>query len=97
MEEMKENNYQINIDLYRRRIDYVDDKILYWLSRRQLLVEKIGLVKKKYKIPPLDKKRWNEVVSNRIIKSKKLKLNIIFIRKLFEVIHEYALATESNI
>jgi len=50
------------------------------------VVEKVGKYKKENNIPPLDKKRWQEV-----IKTKKG-----FIKKIWEIIHEEALKIESH-
>jgi len=71
----------------RKQIDEIDTAIVNLLAKRMKVVEKVGKYKKENNLPPLDKKRWQEV-----IKTKKG-----FIKKIWEIIHEEALKIEKNL
>lgn len=76
-----------NIEDLRKQIDKIDSSIVILLAKRMEIVKKVGKLKKKSNLPPLDNKRWKE-----IIKTKK-----DFIRKIWEIIHEEALKIEKLI
>lgn len=75
------------LDGFRKQIDEIDTAIVNLLVKRMKVVEKVGKYKKENNLPPLDKKRWQEV-----IKTKKG-----FIKKIWEIIHEEALRIEKNL
>lgn len=91
-----DRDFQAKIDLYRQKIDQTDKKIIWWLSRRQKFVEKIGVIKKRNGVPPLDKKRWRKVMESRILLASKVGLDKIVIKKIFEIIHKYSLSIEKK-
>jgi chorismate mutase len=75
------------LDDFRKQIDEIDEQIVNLLAKRMQVVEKVGKYKKENNLPPLDKKRWQEV-----IKTKKG-----FVKKIWEIIHEEALKIEKLI
>lgn len=81
---------------WRRRIDTLDDQLLHILAERIDTVRKIGKFKKTHKIKPLDEKRWQEVLGSKLSKAKVLSLSRDFIKKLYDLIHEYSLEIERN-
>ncbi len=76
---------------YRNKIDVIDRRIITLLSERFKVVKEIGDYKKNKKIQPLDKKRWKNVISNRITLAKRLKLDTAFISELYDLIHKQSL------
>jgi len=68
----------------RKQIDKIDESIVILLAKRMEIVKKVGKLKKKRSLPPLDNKRWKEIT-----KTKKG-----FIREIWEIIHEEALKVE---
>ena len=80
----------------RKQIDQIDAKLITVLSDRMKLVQKIGTYKKIKGIPPLDKKRWEQVLASKLKLAQSQGLNIIFIRKIYELIHEQALLIEQK-
>jgi len=76
-----------NIEDLRKQIDVLDDHIVSLLAKRMKVVKDVGKFKKENNLPPLDNKRWKE-----IIKTKKG-----FIKKIWEIIHNEALKIEKNI
>ena len=80
----------------RKQIDQIDATLLHVLSNRMKLVKEIGAFKKMKGIPPLDKKRWEQVLASKLKLAQSQGLNIIFIRKIYELIHEQALLIEQK-
>lgn len=84
------------LEKVRKQIDQADAKLINILSDRMKLVKKIGIYKKLNGLPPLDKKRWNDVLESKLKLSQSQGLNVDFIRKLYELIHEQALLLEQK-
>jgi len=82
-------NYLImkNIEDLRKQIDEIDESIVTLLAKRMKIVKEVGVFKKKNNLPPLDNKRWKE-----IIKTKKG-----FVKKIWEIIHDESLKIEKKI
>jgi len=72
---------------FRKHIDELDEQIVNLLAKRMQVVEKVGKYKKENNLPPLDKRRWQEV-----IKTKKG-----YIKKIWEIIHKEALKIEKSL
>ena len=62
------------INSIRKKLDNLDDKLLYLLKKRTLLVDKI-LKTKKFKKQIIDKKRINVILKRIKIKSKRKKID----------------------
>ena len=77
----------IKLEKLRKQIDKIDSSIVTLLAKRMEIVKKVGKLKKKNKLPPLDNKRWKE-----IIRTKKG-----FIKKIWEIIHDEALKIERSV
>lgn len=82
---------------FRKSIDIIDDSIVELLAKRLRIVRKIGKLKKKKGIPLLDKKRRNEILSSKMAKAKSLEVDSGLIKKIYNIIHEFALKLESEI
>lgn len=76
-----------NIKDLRAQIDEIDESIVTLLAKRMKIVKKIGQLKKKNRIPVLDKSRFKKVME-----SKKG-----FVKKIWEIIHNESLKIEQNI
>ncbi len=85
------------LENWRKQIDALDEELLQILSQRISIVKRIGAYKKKNKIPPLDEKRWKEVLDSQLSRAKIFHLSTNFVLKLYNAIHEYALEIERNI
>lgn len=85
------------LDNLRKKIDALDEQLLEILAKRIAVVKKVGKYKEANGIPPLDEKRWQEVIRTKILKANMLNLSESFILKIYNIIHEYALETEKNI
>ncbi|MFA6081376.1 MAG: chorismate mutase [Patescibacteria group bacterium] len=75
------------INILRKQIDEIDNKIVILLAKRMKIVTNIGLLKKKQNILIFDLVRWKKV-----IESKKG-----YIKKIWEIIHKEALEIEKSI
>ncbi|MEM2896520.1 MAG: prephenate dehydratase [Candidatus Bathyarchaeia archaeon] len=70
----------------RKMIDRIDEKLLELLAERTNLVRKIGLLKRKLKIPIRDLKREREIYSRIIEIAKEKGLNENFVKNIFDEI-----------
>lgn len=84
------------LDDWRKQIDSIDEQLLHILAKRINTVREIGKLKKTHGIVPLDEKRWQEVLGSKLSKAKVLGLSKDFIKKLYDLIHEYSLEIERN-
>ena len=85
------------LENWRKQIDALDRELLQILSHRMDIVKKIGAYKKKNRIPPLDEKRWKEVLDSQLSRANIFHLSKDFVLKFYNAIHEYALEIERNI
>lgn len=80
----------------RQQIDTADDELLQILARRVDIVRQVGLLKKANNMASLDEKRWRELLESNLLKAGSLNLSGDFIRKLYNLIHEYSLEIETK-
>lgn len=85
------------LDILRKKIDLIDKNLIYLLEKRQQIVEKIGILKKKHKFSILDKKRWKQVLNTRSKWALDKGMRKDFIKNIFELIHDEALKIENKI
>jgi chorismate mutase len=81
----------------RNQIDLIDKTLIDLAKKRMNVIKEVGNYKKQQNIPPLDAKRWDEVMKSRIEQGKKCGLSEKLIKSIFEAIHEEALLIEENI
>jgi chorismate mutase len=81
----------------RDKIDEIDDQIVALLSKRMDVVEQVGKLKKEHKVPPLDKKRLEEVLHTKKNKAKILGISEALVEKLFKVIHDHSLKLQKKV
>ena len=82
------------LEKFRKEIDEIDREILTQLAKRFEVVKKVWEYKKLHNMPPLQKKRWEEVLKSRRDFAKKLELWEDFIEKIWNEIHKYAIDLE---
>ncbi|PIP63182.1 hypothetical protein COW98_00015 [Candidatus Roizmanbacteria bacterium CG22_combo_CG10-13_8_21_14_all_35_9] len=85
------------IDDLRKQIDEIDNLIVNLLAKRLTVVKKVGKWKNKKGLVPLDKSRWQKILTSKIVKAKKLKLNPKLIKNIWNLIHEEALKIEKSL
>jgi len=85
------------LEKYRKQIDKIDKKIINYLAKRYQVVKKVGLLKKKKGLKPLDKKRWQKVLQTRVTWAEKKELPYDLIEKIYQAIHQFSLNIEKEI
>lgn len=85
------------IEDWRKEIDVIDEELLKVLSRRLSVVKEIGKIKKERGHEFLDEKRWQEVITTRLVKAQKHGLPPTAIKKVFNIIHKYSVELEGEI
>lgn len=86
------NNTLTNL---RNVIDKIDDELVRLLAKRTEIVKQIGEYKNIHQLPPLDRKRWKVILRSKIKLAKKLNLNTVLIKKIYEIIHLYSLKSQT--
>jgi chorismate mutase len=81
----------------RRKIDQADRILFKALGSRARAVEKIGAIKRDHALPVFQKKRWKEVLRERVKIAKKLGLGEKFSKNLLELIHKESCRVQRNI
>ncbi|MBI2334384.1 chorismate mutase [Candidatus Daviesbacteria bacterium] len=79
------------LENWRRQIDAVDEKIITLLAKRMNLARKIGKIKKKQRLPFIDKKRQEKVVKTALARAESLGLSKTFIKNLYTLIHKHSI------
>lgn len=85
-----------DLNKLRKQIDELDTRIIELLGQRMVTVKKVGYYKKLHNIPPLDSKRWNEVLESRVKLANEVGLGDRFIRSILNTIHNEALELEEK-
>jgi chorismate mutase len=80
----------------RKQIDQVDREILKSLGKRMKVVAKIGKLKRKFKMPILQRQRSGEIQRDRKTRGKKLGLNAPFVNKIFQAIQAESVAYQKR-
>ena len=79
---------RVTLDQLRAKIDKLDVKLLELLKERMTVSEAIGKYKYENNITILQTRRYDEVMKDRLEKAEKYGLQIEFVEKTFEAIHE---------
>tara|TARA_B100001287_G_scaffold276848_1_gene290039 strand:- start:5578 stop:6630 length:1053 start_codon:yes stop_codon:yes gene_type:complete len=82
---------------HRAKIDLLDEKLIHLLNNRQEIVEIIAKFKDKNKLTIFQVERWFEILKTRKELSSKMDLNPQMIEDIFELIHKYAILTQTKI
>ena len=70
----------------REKIDQIDDQIIDLISRRFKLTGEIGQIKVDKRLPALDERREEQIISRVVKKSKDLAVNPELINSIFKSI-----------
>lgn len=84
------------LEKWRKQIDALDEELVDVLGKRFNIVRQIGEYKKAKGIPPLDQKRWQTILKSQLARAGQHNLSKDFIKKLYNLIHKYALEIESD-
>lgn len=81
----------------RAEVDIMDDLLLWALSNRMELSEKIAAVKSNRNLHVFQRKRWNQVLERVTETAEESGLRPEFIRKLFNTIHRESLQVQNEL
>jgi len=80
----------------RKKVDEVDERILYCLRERVDICKIIGAVKRKHGIPVRDSRREGDVYSNIFRKASKLGLNLDEVKAIYQKIIEMSASAQKT-
>lgn len=89
---MKTDN---TLDELRKQIDSIDNGLVSLLAKRMEVVRKIRIFKKQNNLRPLDPGRWTQVLETILKRAESLDVSPNMVKKIWNIIHEYALKIES--
>lgn len=72
----------------RDEINIQDRLLLLTIKNRFKIVKKVALLKKKYKLPILQKNRWKTIIEDRVKLGMRLKINPDFTSAFMKLIHK---------
>ncbi len=89
--------FENQLDVLRNRIDFIDSELLEMLSSRSTIVKQIGQYKKDNNVTALQINRWTQIIDSRINLGKNMALDEMFIKTLFQLIHEDSVRIQTEI
>jgi chorismate mutase len=91
------SEYESKLDMLRSRIDTLDAELIEILSARAEIVNQIALYKKTNNVMALQIDRWTKMMNDRVKLSSKLNLDPVFIKILFQLIHEDSVRQQTEL
>lgn len=96
--ENSSNTFFINqLEELRNNIDVIDEELLQLLSKRMTIVEKIGEYKRDHNIAVFQLERWLEIIRTRSASAEVLDLDVPFIKKMLDVLHQESIRKQTTI
>jgi len=103
-EQLLLRNHQLNdskqinqLNNLRQQIDELDHQLISVFSQRMDRVKDIGELKKEGNVAVLQTDRWNDIITDRVNSGAGKGLSDIFIRKIFEAIHQESINKQNVI
>lgn len=96
-EDVASAEFHAALEKLRQHINQLDDELMYILSQRMKVAEKIAEYKKDNNITILQTKRWNEILERACAKGEKLGLSKEFITKYFDAVHLESISHQTKI
>lgn len=85
---VEDQNFEIEIEKLRSKIDVLDYQLLDILKQRFAITDEIGAIKKSQNVAILQLDRWKSIVDSRIDYAQKQGLQTDFIKAILEEIHK---------
>lgn len=95
--ESNDNKFVDKLTELREKIDKIDDQIIQKMAERMKVVEKIGEYKRDSGVTILQVSRWDEILQKRSDFAKALNLELDFVGKLLELIHNESIRKQTEI
>jgi chorismate mutase len=96
-EDVQSEEFHAALEKFRQQINHLDDELMFILSQRMKVAEKIATYKKDNNITILQTKRWNEILDRACKKGEKLGLSKEFITKYFDAVHLESISHQTKI
>ena len=96
-EDVASEEYHAALEKLRQQINHLDDELMFILSQRMKISEKIAQYKKENDITILQTKRWNEILERACAKGEKLGLSKEFITKYLDAVHLESITHQTKI
>lgn len=76
----------MKLNQLRSQLDQIDNQLLVLLDKRQQVIVKVAQLKNQTKQKIHQPKRELEIISQKLKKTSKLKLNPLFVKQIFQLI-----------
>lgn len=86
-----------NITELRQAFETLDKELLGILAKRKLLSEEMGQLKAEAHISTLQPAVWQQHLENRLQENAIFQLDVVFLQKIFNLIHEESLKIQNQI
>lgn len=94
---IENQDFNVQLEYLREKIDKIDYEILELLSERMKIVQEIGKYKKENNVTIFQNRRWEEVITNRLKIASQKDLSEEFILEIFESIHQESIKKQDSI
>jgi chorismate mutase len=89
-------NQDTTLQSWRTQIDELDMELIRLLALRMEKVYEIGKLKKQSNLPVVNRQRQQKVMKQWLREAEKRQLSGDFTKKIYDIIHEYAIGIEAN-
>lgn len=93
----EENILPEKINILRKEIDEIDNKLIELLSERMNISNKIAKIKKESNLSVLQVNRWNKLLGDRMEYAQIKGISTPFIKETFELIHKESIRLQDEI
>jgi chorismate mutase len=97
MAKKQSTTYERELKKLRDEINKQDRILLATMKNRFKIVKKVALLKKKYKLPILQKSRWKTIIEDRVVLGEKLGLAPKFTTALMNLIHKESIRIQLSL
>jgi chorismate mutase len=88
--------FQDSLSVYRVTIDSIDKQIILLIASRMEIVQKIGGIKKKNRLPLEQRDRWEELITRLKSQAVTKGLDTVFVVDIYNRIHEESKRIQSK-
>jgi chorismate mutase len=89
-------SFQDSLSMYRKTIDSIDKQTILLLASRMEIVQKIGDIKKKNRLPVAQQDRWKELITRLKSQAVTKGLDTVFVVDIYNRIHEESKRIQSK-
>lgn len=82
------DDYNKQLQQLRAKIDILDTDLIHLLTKRMLIADEIGAVKKEHNVAILQNERWTQILNNMLAQGMESNLSEEFILQLFNAVHQ---------